>query len=64
MLAQTKKTFACERLSIRYSRLAGYKSSAGNPLLADFVSVGYKLERLGFTYYKGKVTIVEPLEES
>ena len=40
--------------------MAGYLSDAGNPLLADFILVGQKLEQLGFTYYKGKVIIIEP----
>jgi len=40
--------------------MAGYTSDAGNPLLADFILVGLKLERLGFTCYRGKATIIEP----
>lgn len=40
--------------------LAGSTSRAGNPLLADFLLVGQKLEKLGFTYYKDKVIIIEP----
>ena len=40
--------------------MAGYLSDAGNPFLADFILVGQKLEQLGFTYYKGKVIIIEP----
>jgi hypothetical protein len=42
--------------------MAGGMDSAGNPLLADFILVGQKLEKLGFTYYKDKVTVTEPLE--
>ena len=43
-----------------YFKLAGSTGSVGNPLIADFILVGQRLEKLGFTYYKGKVTIVEP----
>ena len=39
------------------SSLAGYRGSAGNPILADFILVAQKLEQLGFTYHKGKVVI-------
>lgn len=42
--------------------LAGSTGSGGNPLLADFLIVGQKLEKLGFTYYKGRVTITSPSE--
>lgn len=40
--------------------MAGSTGSAGNPLVADFILVGRKLEKLGFIYYAGRVTIVEP----
>ena len=43
------------------SGLAGSTSRVGNPLFKDFIVVGRKLEKLGFTYYAGKVIVVEPL---
>lgn len=43
--------------------LAGYTSLSWNTLLNDCILVAEKLEQLGFAYYKGKVTIVEPSEE-
>lgn len=42
--------------------MAGDESRGGNTLLSDFILFAQKLEELGFTYYKGKVTIVEPSE--
>lgn len=36
-------------------------SSVGNPLVADFVLVGQKLEKLGFVYYRDKVILAESL---
>jgi len=30
-----------------------------NPLIADFISVGQKLEKLGFIYYQRGVIIIE-----
>jgi hypothetical protein len=42
--------------------MAGHRSCVGNPFLADFILVAKKLEDIGFTYFKGKVTIVEPVE--
>ena len=38
-------------------------SRVGNPFLADFIQLAHKLKQLGFTYYKGKVVIVESVEE-
>jgi len=43
--------------------MAGTKSRVWHPLLEDFILVGQKLEQLGFTYYNGKVNIVELGEE-
>jgi hypothetical protein len=43
--------------------MAGETLSVLNPLLADFISVAQQLERLGFTYHRGKVILIEPLEE-
>ncbi|HEY4963925.1 MAG TPA: hypothetical protein VIH90_04480, partial [Candidatus Saccharimonadales bacterium] len=43
--------------------LAGYTSRVGNPFLSDFILLAEKLDQLGFTYYKGKVVVVEPIEE-
>lgn len=40
--------------------MAGDGSDGWHPLVEDFVLVGRKLEQLGFTCCKGKVTIVEP----
>jgi len=42
--------------------MAGCESRGGNTLLADFILFARKLEKLGFTYCKGKVTIIEPSE--
>lgn len=42
--------------------LAGDESGAGNPLLADFILTGQRLERLGFTYYKDAVLLIDTLE--
>lgn len=45
------------------SKLAGGTSSAGNPLFTDFISVGRQLEKLGFTFQRGKILLLEPLEK-
>ena len=42
--------------------MAGRESGAGNPLLADFILAGQRLEQLGFTYYKGAVLRIDTLE--
>lgn len=42
--------------------MAGSTSRVGNPFLSDFILIGQKLEKLGFTYYKSKVTVVDPVE--
>ncbi len=42
--------------------MAGDESLNWHPLLSEFVQVGQKLEELGFTYFKGTVTIINPLE--
>ncbi len=42
--------------------LAGSMSCVGNPLLADFLLVGQKLEKLGFTYHQSKVLILHEVE--
>lgn len=47
-----------------FTSMAGCESLGWHPLAEGFIVVGRKLEKLGFTYYKGKITIVEPLEES
>jgi hypothetical protein len=46
------------------SILAGGKSLNWHPLLTDFILLGQKLEQLGFTYFKGRVAIVEFFGES
>ncbi len=44
--------------------MAGCESHASNPLLADFIFVGQKLEQLGFTCYrKGCVVIGDNYEK-
>jgi hypothetical protein len=43
--------------------MAGYTSRVGNPILTDFLLLAEKLEQLGFTYYNGKVSIVDPIVE-
>ena len=40
----------------------GHMFHAGNLLLADYILVAQRLELLGFTYHRGKVAIVEPVE--
>lgn len=62
-MRQQKETYNFADLHICNLNLAGYTSHVGNPLLSDFILIGQKLEKLGFTYYKGKVTVVDPLEE-
>lgn len=42
--------------------MAGYTPHASNPLVADFIFVGRRLEQLGFTYYKGTVLAIDTLE--
>lgn len=42
--------------------MAGDESLNWHPLLSDFTAVGERLEQLGFTYYKGQVTIIDPME--
>ena len=42
--------------------MAGDESLNWHPLLSDFTLVGQRLERLGFTYYKGSVAVIDPLE--
>jgi hypothetical protein len=39
--------------------MAGDVSHRGNILLKDFLTVASKLEELGFTYYNGKVIVVD-----
>jgi len=40
--------------------MVGDESLNWQPLGRDFITVGQKLERLGFTYHKGKVTVIDP----
>lgn len=42
--------------------LAGCESLNWHPFLSDFILVGHKLEQLGFTYFKGTVTVIDPSE--
>lgn len=42
--------------------LAGSTDRAGKPLLADFLLLGQKLEKLGFTFYKGRVASTDLYE--
>lgn len=42
--------------------MAGRKSLTWHPLIHDFIIVGRKLEKLGFTYHRKGVLIVEPME--
>jgi len=42
--------------------VAGDESLNWHPFLADFVIIGQKLEQLGFTYFKGRVAIIELIE--
>jgi len=37
--------------------MAGCESDGGNTLLADFMLLGQKLEKLGFIYSKNEVTV-------
>jgi hypothetical protein len=43
--------------------MAGYESATRHTIFLDYILIAQKLEQLGFTYYKGKVTIAEPIEE-
>jgi hypothetical protein len=36
------------------------QSNRWKPLLSDFIVVAGKLEKLGFRYFRGKVSIVDP----
>jgi hypothetical protein len=38
--------------------MAERESDASNPLLADFILVGERLERLGFIYAKGELIVL------
>lgn len=42
--------------------MAGDESDGWHPLVEDFLLVGNKLEQLGFRYFKGSVTIIDPAE--
>jgi hypothetical protein len=42
--------------------MAGDESLNWHPSLADFILVGQRLERLGFTYYNGSVSVIDPME--
>lgn len=42
--------------------MTGSKSHGWHPLLSDFILLGQKLEKLGFTYFKGTVTVIDPSE--
>ena len=44
------------------SFMAGDESDGWHPLLSDFILLGQKLEQLGFTYFKGTVTVMDPSE--
>ena len=42
--------------------LAGTTVHGGNTLFADFIMIAQKLEKLGFTYYKGRVILTDFIE--
>jgi hypothetical protein len=42
--------------------MAGDESLNWHPFLSDFILVGQKLEQLGFTYFRGSVTVIDPSE--
>ena len=42
--------------------MAGRESFNWHPFIEDFILIGRKLEKLGFTYCKGKVTVIDLLE--
>jgi hypothetical protein len=42
--------------------MAGRESHASNPLIADFILMSRKLEKLGFTYHRKNVLVIEPME--
>ena len=50
--------FTCRQLL-----LAGHEPAARHTILKDFLLVAQKLEQLGFTYYDGKITIIDWLGE-
>lgn len=45
------------------SKLAGDESLNWHPFLVDFILIAQKLEQIGFTYFKGTVTVIDPVEE-
>jgi len=47
---------------ICYRPWLGDGSDEGNTLLSDFILLALKLEKLGFAYHKGTVTIIVPDE--
>jgi hypothetical protein len=51
-----KDAQVCASLPLLFD-LAGDESHASNPLCSDFISLGQRLEKLGFTYYRGVVTV-------
>lgn len=40
--------------------MAGGESDSWHPVVADFVLLAQKLEKLGFIYHRGSVIIAEP----
>ncbi len=61
-MREKQKTRKNARLSPLLETLARDESLNWHPLLSDFILVGKKLEQLGFTYFKGTVTVIDPLE--
>ena len=58
---QNKKSSKIGTFSPLLSNLAGDESSAGNPLLSEFVLLASKLEQLGFVYHKDCLISTESL---
>jgi hypothetical protein len=45
---------------VSFTILAGDKSLSWHSLIEDFILVGQKLEKLGFTYCRGRVINIDP----
>jgi hypothetical protein len=50
-------------ISTFLSNLAGDESDGWHPLVADFILVARKLEKLGFIYHRGNVIIINSSDE-
>ncbi len=56
---KNKKSSKLELFYICNNLMAGCKSDALNPLLADFILLGRRLEEIGFRYSQSRVLVIE-----